>query len=101
MPKGADRAYFRVLGLKAWVDGENDCRTGFMYAPYEGHLDIDPPGGRGTLVSSQADVDTFVGLAHGGNKFAMLHCSGDAAIDICLNAYEGSVRSDPTNATAR
>lgn len=101
MPAKADPNYFRFAGIKAWVDGENDCRTGFMYEPYEGHFDIDPPGGRGTLVTPQPDADAFVGLAHRNGKLAMMHCSGDAAMDICLTAYEASIKADPGRLTPR
>ena len=31
MPGGADPAFYRFGAIKAWVDGENDCRTGLMY----------------------------------------------------------------------
>lgn len=101
MPGQADPDYYRFAGIKAWVDGENDCRTGFMYEPYVGHFDIDPPGGRGTLVTPQPEANEFVGLAHRNNKLAMMHCSGDAAMDICLTAYEQSVTSDPAKLTPR
>ena len=96
MPAGADPDYFKFVGIKAWVDGENDCRTGYMYQPYLGHLDIDPPGGRGTLVTPQDDANTFADLAHTNNRIAMLHCSGDAAVDIGLTAYEHSAAPDST-----
>lgn len=101
MPKQADPDYFRTLGIKAWVDGENDCRTGFMSEPYEGHFDTDPAGGLGTLVMPQAEADAFAGLAHANRRLAMLHCSGDAAMDICLTAYETSVAADPAVTTPR
>ena len=93
MPAGADPDFFKFVGIKAWVDGENDCRTGYMYHPYLGHLDIDPPGGRGTLVTPQDDANAFADLAHTNNRIAMLHCSGDAAVDIGLGAYEHSAKA--------
>lgn len=101
MPSGADPDYFKFVGIKAWVDGENDCRTGYMYQPYLGHLDIDPPGGRGTLVTPQDDANAFADLAHTNKRIAMLHCSGDAAVDIGLSAYEHSAASDPKATTLR
>ena len=101
MPKGADPDYFKFVGLKAWVDGENDCRTGYMYQPYLGHFDIDPPGGRGTLVTPQKDANAFADLAHTNNRIAMLHCSGDAAVDIGLGAYEHSAKAGPKPDTIR
>lgn len=93
MPDGADPDFFKFVGIKAWVDGENDCRTGYMYQPYVGHFDIDPPGGRGTLVTPQDEANAFADLAHTNNRIAMLHCSGDAAVDIGLGAYEHSAQS--------
>jgi predicted amidohydrolase YtcJ len=93
MPAAADPDFFKFVGLKAWVDGENDCRTGYMYQPYLGHFDIDPPGGRGTLVTPQDDANAFADLAHTNNRIAMLHCSGDAAVDIGLGAYEHSAQT--------
>lgn len=101
MATEADPDYFRFVGLKAWVDGENDCRTGYMYQPYLGHLDIDPPGGRGTLVTPQDDANAFADLAHTNNRIAMLHCSGDAAVDIGLSAYEHSAQAGPQPDTIR
>lgn len=101
MPRAANPDEFRFLGIKAWVDGENDCRTGFMTEPYEGHFDSDPPGNVGTLVTPEAEAEAFVDLAHANRRLAMLHCSGDAAIDICLTAYEKSVAADPAVTTPR
>lgn len=88
MPAGTDAAYYRFAALKDWVDGENDCRTGYMYENYLGHFDTDPPGDRGTLVTSPSAVDRFVAIAGRAGKIAMLHCSGDAATDIALDACE-------------
>ena len=101
MPAGADPDYFRFVGIKAWVDGENDCRTGYMYQPYLGHFDIDPPGGRGTLVTPQQDANAFADLAHANHRIAMLHCSGDAAVDIGLGAYEHSAKTGSKPDTIR
>ena len=101
MPEEADASYYRFAGIKAWVDGENDARTGFMYEPYEGHFDIDPAGGRGSLVTPQADADAFVDLARRNGRLAMLHCSGDAATDICLSAYERDASASPPDALRR
>lgn len=88
MPPSADPTYYRVAGIKAWVDGENDCRTGYMYEPYRGHFDTDPPGNRGTLVMQPEAVDRFAATAARAGRIAMLHCSGDAATDIALDTYD-------------
>ena len=94
MPQKANPAYYRFAAIKAWVDGENDCRTGFMYEPYVGLMETDPPGGKGTLVTNQIQATQFAKLANQNKKVSMLHCSGDAAIDIGLTAYETSAKSE-------
>ena len=93
MPQGADPAWYRFGGIKDWIDGENDCRTGYMYQPYIGHFDTDPPGGKGTLVTDQAGANRFAAIAHKAGVICMLHCSGDHATDIGLNAYDKVIKS--------
>jgi predicted amidohydrolase YtcJ len=93
MPKGADPAWYRFAAIKAWVDGENDARTGYMCEPYIGHFETDPPGGHGTLVTPQPEADHFAALGNKAGAICMLHCSGDKAITIGLNAYEKVIKS--------
>jgi predicted amidohydrolase YtcJ len=88
MPAGADPAWYRFGGIKVWIDGENDCRTGYMHEPYVGRLDTDPPGGRGTLVTPLPAASHIAAIARQNGAMSMMHCSGDAAIDIALSAYE-------------
>ena len=101
MPAKANPDYYRFASIKAWVDGENDCRTGFMYEPYVGVQDTDPPGGKGTLVTNQNLATQFASLANQNKKMSMLHCSGDAATDIGLNAYESISKAQVTNTIKR
>lgn len=101
MPQKANPAYYRFAAIKAWVDGENDCRTGFMYEPYVGVQDTDPPGGKGTLVTNQQLANQFSVLANQNQKISMLHCSGDAAADIGLNAYESVSKNQTSNTIKR
>jgi predicted amidohydrolase YtcJ len=93
MPKSADPAWYRFAGIKAWIDGENDARTGYMCDPYIGHFETDPPGGHGTLVTPQPEADHFAALANKAGAICMLHCSGDKAVTIGLDAYEKVIRS--------
>ena len=101
MPSGADPAWYRFGGIKDWIDGENDCRTGYMYRPYAGHFDTDPPGGKGTLVTDQASANRFAAIAHKAGVICMLHCSGDHATDIGLNANDKVIKSGPPGAIMR
>ncbi len=91
MPAGVDPAYYRFAAIKAWADGENDARTGYMYEEYKGHFDTDPPGNKGSLVTPPEQARHFADLANSNSVISMLHCSGDRATDICLDAYEGEV----------
>lgn len=68
MPAKANPAYYRFAAIKAWVDGENDCRTGYMYESYVGVQDTDPPGGKGTLVTNQNLATQFASLANQNKK---------------------------------
>jgi predicted amidohydrolase YtcJ len=101
MPEGSDPAWFKFTAIKVWIDGENDCRTGFMYGPYVGHFETDPTGGRGTLVTPQKDADRFARIADTNGVMSMMHCSGDAAMDIGLTAYENQIASGPPKALMR
>lgn len=101
MPKTADPAWYRLGGIKAWIDGENDCRTGFMYERYEGQFDTDPPGNKGQLVTGAAELNRFVEIAGKNGVMAMLHGSGDAAVDLGLTAYESQIQAGATGSIMR
>jgi len=93
MPKEADPNFYRFIAIKVWVDGENDARTGYMYEPYIGSQPIDPPGNRGSLVTPQAEANKFAMIAGKNGVIPMLHVSGDAAMDIGLNAYDELIKA--------
>lgn len=101
MPVTANPDFYRLGGIKDWVDGENDCRTGYMYEAYIGHAETDPPGNKGTLVTPQSDIDRVVKIAAKQKKFSMLHCSGDRAMDMGLTAIEKLMRSTTGKTLAR
>ena len=87
----------RITGsgrIKAWVDGENDCRTGLMYERYKGHFDTDPPGDKGTLVTPLPEAEHFADIANRNGIICMLHCSGDKAMDIGLDAYAHEIKEE-------
>jgi predicted amidohydrolase YtcJ len=93
MPAGADPAFYRFGAIKGWVDGENDCRTGLMYERYKGHFDTDPPGDKGTLVTPLPTAEHFADIANRNGVMCMLHCSGDKAMDIGLDAYAHEIKT--------
>jgi len=93
MPAGSDASRFRFAGIKLWVDGENDARTGLMRDCYLGHFATDPGGDKGSLVTPQEGCNRFAVLAGRNGVFPMLHASGDSAMDIGLTACEELVKS--------
>jgi len=93
MPAAADPAFYCFGAIKAWVDGENDCRTGLMYERYMGHFDTDPPGDKGTLVTPLPEAEHFADIANRNGVMCMLHCSGDKAMDMGLDAYEREIKT--------
>jgi len=93
MPPGADPSFYRFGAIKAWVDGENDCRTGLMYDRYMGHFDTDPPGDKGTLVTPLPAAEHFADIANKNCVICMLHCSGDKAMDMGLDAYAHEIKT--------
>jgi predicted amidohydrolase YtcJ len=97
MPAAADPDYYRLGGIKIWMDGENDARTGLMYEPYLGHSETDPPGNMGVLTSSPDQIRSFTDIAAKNGVMAMIHCSGDKATDLCLDAYEREATNGAAN----
>jgi len=88
MPPGTAPDWYRFSAIKTWVDGENDARSGYMCEHYLGHDKNDPPGGHGTLVTPQAGLDRFAGIAAANKVIPMMHCSGDEATSMGLDAYD-------------
>jgi predicted amidohydrolase YtcJ len=87
-PAGSDPDYYRFMGIKAWIDGENDARTGLMCSPYLGHKDTDPEGNMGSEVTSPEQAARLMEIAENNDVICMMHCSGDKSMDIGLTAYE-------------
>lgn len=93
MPANADPAFYRFGGIKVWIDGENDCRTGYMYGAYKGHFDTDPKGDKGSLVTPEPVDLKMANIAAKNGVMVMLHGSGDKAMDIGLTTYEELVKT--------
>lgn len=64
-----------------------------MYEPYIGSFATDPPGNRGSLVTPQPNANKFAMIAGKSGVVPMLHVSGDAAMDIGLNAFNELIKS--------
>ena len=93
--KNADPAWYKTGGIKVWIDGEPDARTGAVYEPYLGNFPGDFPGGKGILNSTQENADKLAAHIDGAGLMSLFHCSADHSTDIGLNAYEKLLKSGP------
>jgi predicted amidohydrolase YtcJ len=72
---------FHLTGIKAWADGSNQGRTGYLREPYLGST------GRGTLNYSPEEIRAVVERAHNDGWQVGVHANGDAAIDLVLEVF--------------
>lgn len=80
---GAGDDMFKFGPLKMFVDGSLGARTAYMREPY-----ADDPSTRGIPTMTQEQVDEMVALADSHNCQVAVHCIGDAAIEMMLDAYD-------------
>ena len=80
---------FRVEGIKAWSDGSNQARTGYLREPYLGSES------RGALNYSPDDLAETIGRAHRDGWQIGVHANGDAAIDVTIDAFEQALAAHP------
>jgi hypothetical protein len=81
---------FRVAGVKVISDGSPQGKTAFWTHP----LLTPGPGGqkdwRGEPNVAPEDLKKIVKLAYDNDIQVLVHCSGDAAIDMVLDAHEAA-----------
>lgn len=80
---GAGDDMFKYGPLKMFVDGSLGARTAYMRNPY-----ADDPSTRGISTMTVEEFDEMVQLADKNNCQVAVHCIGDAAIEMVLNAYD-------------
>lgn len=72
------------------LDGSMGSRTAAFFEDYS-----DMPGCRGELYYMQKEVDDFVMEAHSKGLQISMHCIGDLAIEVLLQAYEKALAKYP------
>ncbi|MDX2039477.1 MAG: amidohydrolase [Isosphaeraceae bacterium] len=94
---------FKIGGVKITIDGSPQGKTAYFSKPYL----TGGPGGeqnwRGELTFPRDQVRSMVRRVHDLGVPLNLHCNGDAAIDVFLDAYEYARNGDfskPWNVTA-
>ncbi|MDE8731571.1 amidohydrolase [Eubacteriales bacterium DFI.9.88] len=75
----------RVAGLKAFVDGVHGNHTALLLTPY-----ADRPDGAGASFYPFEHYKRQVTAANGCGLGVKLHCTGEGAVRMALDAYEAS-----------
>ena len=87
---GLGDEWVRVGGVKYTADGSASGRTMAMSTPFIGR-----PDDYGILTMTQEEIHEVVEDAHRHDLQIGIHCNGDVAIDMVLNAYERVQRMWP------
>jgi len=89
---GLGNEKLRIGPFKIIVDGAFSTVTAVTYEPYG----VDPNDrGCGVLVIEREKLTRLASLAHGLGWQLSIHGIGDRAIDICLDAFEAALKSQP------
>jgi predicted amidohydrolase YtcJ len=83
-------SHYRLAGVKVIADGSPQGRTAYFTKPYL----TGGPGGeknwRGTPIVPPEHLNAVVKLAYECDAQVLVHCNGDAAIDMLLDAHEAA-----------
>ena len=80
---GVDPAWYRLAGLKVWIDSDVPMRGGAVTVPYAGEA-----GGYGLLNLTQEELDALARRTHRAGLALLAHATGDRATAMALTAFE-------------
>lgn len=83
LPASVDPAWYRVAGIKVWVDSDVPMRGGAVSEPYAGD-----PDAHGILNLTQAELDALVLRTRRAGLASLAHATGDRATAMALDAFE-------------
>ncbi|MFM8633640.1 MAG: amidohydrolase [Planctomycetia bacterium] len=89
------RNHLRIGGVKLLADGSPQGKTAFFTTPY---LTLGPAGQkawRGEPTFPQPMLNDMVKKVYDGGATLFVHCNGDAAIDMLLEAHRFASDGDP------
>jgi predicted amidohydrolase YtcJ len=92
---GSYHHHLKLGGIKITTDGSPQARTAFFTTPYLTGGPSGETGWRGEPSFPQAELNTFVKFVYDRRLQLIVHCNGDAAIDMLLDAHK-SAASDPS-----
>ena len=86
--KEFDTPTFKIVGLKGFLDGVASTYTALMLEPY-----ADKPDclGEGVPLATKEDLEASVLAANAAGFPVRIHCIGDGAVRMGLDAYEKSL----------
>ena len=91
--------WLRVGPLKIVADGGILIGTAFMREPYgvgaRQLYSIDDPKYRGFLTLTPEQIRTAVAIIHKHGWQMVVHVTGDAGVDVVLDAFEAAQKQDP------
>ncbi|MBQ6401548.1 MAG: amidohydrolase [Firmicutes bacterium] len=82
----------RMPGLKAYQDGVIDAYTGVLVEPYVD--DPENPEKNAVPIHTQEELNAKVTAANGEGFPVRIHCTGDGAVRMSLNAFEASGKAN-------
>lgn len=92
--------WLKVGPLKLTVDGGILIGTAFMREPYglgaRQLYSIDDPHYRGFLTLTPEQIATAVSIGHKHGWQMVAHVTGDAGVDVVLDAFEGAQKQQPS-----
>lgn len=83
LPPAVDSTWYRLAGVKVWIDSDVPMRGGAVTTAYAGAA-----GGYGILNLTQAELDALALRAHRAGLAFLAHATGDRATTMALTAYE-------------
>jgi predicted amidohydrolase YtcJ len=88
-PEGRGDAWFRVGGLKGFVDGSLGSHTAAFHEPF-----TDAPNDRGLFVNTPENLYTWISNADKAQLQVIVHAIGDRANTTLLDIYERVAREN-------
>jgi predicted amidohydrolase YtcJ len=87
--------HLRLGGVKIVSDGSPQGKTAFFTTPYLTGSPTGAAGWRGEPSVPQATLTDMVRKVYAGGAQLFVHCNGDAAIDMLLEAHRAAAADDP------
>jgi predicted amidohydrolase YtcJ len=78
----------KYIGIKVAVDGSPQGKTAYLSKPYLTHAEGSGEENRGFPNISQKELDSLFSLAYKNKVQLYVHCNGDAAIDMAIEAHK-------------